>query len=97
MYGSGYSNSASGFGTMVGNSTNGGSDTAGLVGGSNSDTLYTDAASASLYGNDGGYTEQALGFPVVNAMGGNGVNTDTKGPDPLKYQLNHIGTWVGGS
>ncbi len=97
MYGSfygGYSNSAKGFGTSVGYSVNGGSDTASLMNSSNSDTLYTDAAIASLYGNDGSYAEQALGFPVVTVNGtGGGLNNRNKGPDPLKYQLNLVGTW----
>ena len=92
-YTGGYSNSANGFGTMVGNSSNGGSDTATLTGGSGNDTLYTDAAIASLYGNDGSYSEQALGFPVVTAVGGQGINVQSKGPDPLTYTLNLSGTW----
>src|SRR5208282_5278857 len=74
-YGGGYSNSAIGFATMVGNSINGGNDTATLTGGAGNDTLYTDLAIASLYGDNGAYSGQALGFRVVNAVGGQGVNT----------------------
>jgi hypothetical protein len=94
-YPSGYSNSATGFATMVGNSSNGGSDTATLNGGASNDTLYTDASIASLYGNSGAYSEQALGLPVVTAVGGSGTNTRSMGPDSLKYQLNLVGVWGG--
>ena len=40
MYGSGYSNAASGFGTNVGYSTNGGSDTAAFFDSPGNDTFY---------------------------------------------------------
>ena len=93
-YGGGYSNSASGFGTNVGISTNGGNDTADLYAASGNDALYTDLAIAQLYGNN--YSEEASGFDVVNAIGSQfGVNT--KGRGPLKYDLNYVGKWVGGS
>ena len=65
MYGAGYSNAANGFGTNLGSSTSGGNDTADLFGSSGSNTLYTDAAIALLYGSN--YAEQASGFQVVNA------------------------------
>jgi hypothetical protein len=91
-YGGGYTNSATGFATMVGNSVNGSGDVASLYGGTTNDTLYTDAAIASLYGNNGAYTEQALGFAIVNANGGTGVNTEGQGP--VSYQLNYIGNWT---
>ena len=96
MYGSGYTNSAKGFATMIGISSNGGSDTASLFDSPGDDTLYTDLAIASLYGNDGDYAGQALGFAVVNAYGtAGGVNTE--GQNPVNYQLNYFGTWVAAS
>ncbi len=104
MYGSyngvTYSNSANGFGTNVGQLTNGGNDTADLFGPSasgSSNALYTDAAIAQLYGteNGSGYSEEASGFPVVNAVAQGGTNT--KGQGAVNYQLNYLGDWVGGS
>ncbi len=98
MYGTGYSNLASGFGTNVGSAT-GGNATADLYGSSGNNALYTDAAIALLYGNNtsGNYAEEASGFQVVNATAQGGTNTHTKGLDPLTYQLNDPGDWVGGS
>jgi hypothetical protein len=91
-YASGYSNSAKGFGTNIGLSGNGGSDTASLYDSPGNDTLYTDAAIASLYGDNGAYVEQAIGFAVVNAFGtAGGVNT--KGVGSVNYQLNYFGKW----
>ena len=91
MIGSGYANTASGFGTNIGYATNGGNDTADLYGSSGNNTLYADLAIALLYGNN--YAE-ASGFQVVNATGASdGVNT--KGHGPVNYQLNYLGTWVG--
>ena len=66
MTGSGYSNSASGFGTNVGYSTNGGSDTASLFDAAGSNTYYAcgDYSSgktlADMYG--AGYSNAAVGF-----------------------------------
>jgi hypothetical protein len=106
MYGSyagypaGYSNSASGFAANMGIAANGGNDTATLVGSSaspvvnNDDSLYTDAAMASLYGNNGAYSQQASGFALVDALGGSGTNIHIQCPDPLQYQLNLIGIWA---
>ena len=98
MYGTGYSNLASGFGTNVGSVT-GGNATADLYGSSGNNALYTDAAIALLYGNNtsGNYAEEASGFQAVNAFAQGGTNTQTKGLDPLAYQLNDPGDWVGGS
>jgi hypothetical protein len=93
-YGGGFANSASGFSTMDGYSTNGGSDTANLYDSPGNDTLYTDLAIAQLYGNSGGYSEQASGFSIVNAFGTlGGTNKHSKGPDALSYLLRLNGTW----
>jgi hypothetical protein len=93
-YGGGYVNSASGFATMIANSTNGGNDTADLVGSSGKNALYTDAAIAAIYGNN--CTEEAVGFKVVNATGAAG-GVNTKGHGVVKYQLNYLGSWLAGS
>ena len=97
-----YSNLAGGFGANLGSVTSGGNDTADLFGSSgnsSSNALYTDAAIALLYGSDssGNYSEEASGFQAVNAFAQGGTNTQTKGPDPLAYQLNLLGSWMGGS
>ena len=99
MYGSysgvSYSNAASGFGTNLGSSTAASGDTADLFGSTGSNTLYTDAAIALLYG--GNYAEQATGFQVVNAIGPQGsVNTKVQGSARNQYTLNEIGTWSQG-
>ena len=96
-----YSNLAGGFGANLGSVTSGGNDTADLFGSSgnsSSNALYTDAAIALLYGSDnsGNYAEEASGFQAVNAFAQGGTNTQTKGPDPLAYQLNLLGSWMGG-
>ncbi len=89
-------------GGLVGYSTNGGNDRADLFGPSasgSSNALYTDTAIAELYGTENGnsYTEEASGFPFLSAVAQGGTNTGTSGPDPLKYQLNALGDWLGGS
>jgi subtilase family serine protease len=94
MTGTGYSNSASGFGTNIGVSENGGTDTADLYNTSANDTLYTDLAIAELYANSGAYGEEAEGFAVVNVNGSaGGTNTRIKGAGLLSYELNLIGPW----
>ncbi len=97
-YGGGYSDSAVGFAADLGFSANGGTDTAYLYGSSTgSNTLYTDAAIAELYGSN--YGQQASVFAVVVATGGTGagvVNTDIKGLAAPTYQLYLVGTWVAG-
>jgi hypothetical protein len=94
MTGAGYSNSASGFGTNIGVSENGGTDTADLYNTSANDTLYTDLAIAELYANSGAYGEEAEGFAVVNVNGtAGGTNTRTEGSGSLSYELNLLGPW----
>ena len=96
MYGlgGGYTDSATGFQTVDGISSSGGSDTATLVTGSGSNTLYTDGAIAALFGNDGSYAEQTFGFPTVTANGSAGeANTQITGATAPSYQLNLAGTW----
>jgi hypothetical protein len=93
-----WTNTATGFATMEGFSTNGGSDTANLYNSPVNDILYTDAAIASLYGDDGSYAEKTLGFSTVNANGAaGGANVQVQGPTPVSYQLNLIGTWTQGT
>ena len=92
-YGGGYANSASGFAANIGNSAEGGDDTAYLFGSSGKNALYTDLAIAELYGSS--YGEQASGFGLVNASApASGVNTHLEGPGALDYQLNLIGLWA---
>ena len=92
-YGGAYANSASGFAVNIGNSTEGGNDTAYLFGLSGKNALYTDLAIAELYGSS--YGEQASGFGLVNASApASGVNTPLEGPGPLDYELNLIGIWA---
>jgi hypothetical protein len=104
MYGGGdggYSNSAKGFQTMIGEAMASplptSPDTASLFDAPGGNTLYTDAAIASLYGNTGGYVEQAIGFSVVNANDDLGSSDKQyNGPAAsaaLEYQLNAIGAW----
>ena len=77
----GYANSASGFAANIGNSTEGGDDTAYLFGLSGKNALYTDLAIAELYGSS--YGEQASGFGLVNASApASGVNTHLRAPAP---------------
>ena len=95
MSGSGYSNSASGFGIIEAYSTNGGNDTANLFAAPGNNGLYTDLAIAQLYGTENGnnYSEEAWGFQTVNAIDEGGTNT--KGQGPVNYQLNYLGNWNG--
>ena len=91
-----YTSSASGFGTVVGEAVNGGTDTADLFGSSGQNTLNAQATIALLYGNNY-YNDQAMGFATVNVFGAaDGVNTYVKGPNPLTYQLKFSGTWGNG-
>jgi hypothetical protein len=93
-YGGGYSNSAIGFGTSVGYSTNGGTDTADLVGSSGNNALYTDLAIAELYGSN--FLESVSGFEIVDAFGVQGA-VNTKGEGPVDFDLSYFGTWVNGN
>ena len=96
MYGSGYSNSASGFGTNIGNSTNGGNDMAGFFDSPGNDTFYsyTDYNNsgqqlAGMYGSyGGGYSNSAKGFGTNVGFSSNGgsdtaVFYDSLGNDHL--------------
>ena len=79
-YGGGYSDSASGFGTTVGNSTSGGRDTALFYDSPGNDTFYayadynhTGKPLAGMYGSyGGGYANSAKGFGTSVAYSTNG-------------------------
>ena len=84
-YGGGYSNSATGFGTNLGNSTNGGSDTADLFGSSGNDTLYTDLAIARFTGTN--YSEQASGSRSSTRSAAGRREHQGPGPRELPVEL----------
>jgi hypothetical protein len=105
MFGTGYSNSAKGFLTNAGYSTNGGSDTASFFDSPGNDTFYSYAdyngtgkqLSGMLGSYGGGYSNSASGFATNKGYSTNGgsdtaVFFDSTGNDVFSAYGNYNGT-----
>ncbi len=100
-YGGGFANSASGFGTNVGYSSNGGSDAAYFYDAAGSNTFYADAdydgsgqQAAGMYGT--GYANSATGFAtnIATAIYGSGDTAyfeDAAGSNTFYAYANYLG------